>query len=363
MFNNQYKGKRVLITGHTGFKGSWLTQWLNHLGAEVIGFSLPPPTVPNHFESLKPKISSIISDLSNKGMIEDTFRFYKPDIVFHLAAQSLVRQAYKEPVETFTSNVLGTIQILEACRLCETTRAVIIVTSDKCYENKEWVWGYRENEQMGGYDPYSASKGCVELIVSCWRNSFFNVREYGNTHQTLLTSVRAGNVIGGGDWAADRLIPDIMRSVSKNDKVIIRNPNSTRPWQHVLEPLSGYLLVGQRLLEGKVEFAEAWNFGPSDERNINVAKIVELAKEIWPKIEYSIQKEDKQLHEASALRLDSSKARTKLKWQPIWNTETAIIRTVNWYRSFYENHELRTVNDLESFVNEAKFNQIEWAME
>ena len=321
MFNRIYHNTRVLITGHTGFKGSWLALWLSTMGANVTGYSLPPPTEPNHFDLLGLDINSIIGDIRDAEKLKRVFKEQQPEIVFHLAAQPIVRFSYKDPVETFSSNVMGTINVFEASRESGTVRAIVNVTSDKCYENREWPWGYREIDPLGGYDPYSASKGCAELITSCWRNSFFNLKDYGSTHHTLLASGRAGNVIGGGDWAADRLIPDMMRAVSQNGKVKIRNPHATRPWQHVLEPLSGYLLLGQRLLEGRKEFAEAWNFGPSDDGNATVEEIVGQVKKAWPKIDYEIQCDSDQPHEAGMLRLDCSKARAKLQWRPVWDAK------------------------------------------
>lgn len=248
LFDQIYKGKTCFITGHTGFKGSWLAYWLTKMGAKVIGYSLNPPTNPNHFELLKNKYISIIGDIRDRKFLHDTILKHKPDIVFHLAAQTIVRHSYKDPVETFETNVLGTLSVFEACRKTSSVRAIINVTSDKCYENKEWSWGYRENDQMGGWDPYSASKGCSEILTSSYRNSFLNLEDYGEKHNIILASVRAGNVIGGGDWGEDRLIPDIVLSTSKGEKVEIRNPKSTRPWQHVLEPLSGYLTLGWKLI-------------------------------------------------------------------------------------------------------------------
>src|SRR5208283_3356263 len=266
MFGDVYTGKKVLITGHTGFKGSWLAMWLQELGANIVGYSLNPPSNPNHFDLLiqpsgpltlrpsdPPTLQSVIGDILDADKLFDTFQRYRPEIVFHMAAQPLVRYSYRNPVETFETNVMGTINVFEACRNTDSVRAVVNVTSDKCYENREWVWGYHENDPMGGYDPYSASKGCAELITASYRRSFFNAEA-----SALLASARAGNVVGGGDWADDRLIHDIMRAVSNNEKVIIRNPGHTRPWQHVLEPLSGYLMLGQKLLEARQEFAEGW---------------------------------------------------------------------------------------------------------
>lgn len=363
MFNSSYKNKRVLITGHTGFKGSWLALWLSQMGAKITGYSLQPHTNPNHFQLLGLNINSVIGDIRDADKLKQVFRKDQPEIVFHLAAQAIVRLSYKDPVETFSSNVMGTVNVLEAARTCDSIRAVVIVTSDKCYENREWPWGYREIDALGGYDPYSASKGCAEIVTNCWRNSFFNPKDYGNTHQTLLASARAGNVIGGGDWAADRLIPDIMRAVSRNEKVKIRNPHATRPWQHVFEPLSGYLLLGQKLLEGRKEVADAWNFGPSEEENVSVGEIVHLVKKVWPKIDYEIHQNPNQPHEAGLLRLDCSKARAKLKWIPAWTGSSAIEKTTLWYKAFYESSEIPSLEHLKHYIAEAKSKHIAWAKE
>lgn len=360
MFNGAYNDRRVLITGHTGFKGSWLTFWLSQLGAKVTGYSLPPPTEPNHYTLLNPKINSITGDLRDADLLKKVFREHRPEIVFHLAAQAIVRLSYKDPVETFSSNVMGTINLFEAARTADSLRAIVNITSDKCYENREWVWGYRENDPLGGYDPYSASKGCAEIVTASYRNSFFNINEYGKQHSTLVASARAGNVIGGGDWAVDRLIPDIMRAVDRNEKVKIRNPMATRPWQHVLEPLSGYLMLGQKLLEGVTECAESWNFGPSEDGSITVGKIAEEVKKIWPKIDYEIERQPDQPHEAGMLRLDCSKARSKLHWAPVWNGEKTFEKTTQWYRSFYESSGLKSSEDLKSFIEDARDKKITW---
>lgn len=363
MFNRGYQGKRVLITGHTGFKGSWLALWLSQMGAEVTGYSLPPPTDPSHFSLVDLDIISIIGDVRDAGHLKKTFKEQQPEIVFHLAAQPIVRLSYKDPVDTFTSNVFGTINVFEAARESGAVRAIVNVTSDKCYENKESPLGYRENDPVGGFDPYSASKGCSELITACWRNSFFHLDDYRKGHHTLLASARAGNVIGGGDWAVDRLIPDIMRAVSQEKKVTIRNPHATRPWQHVLEPLSGYLLLGQKLLEGQKEFAEAWNFGPDEDGSVTVGEIVERAKEAWQKIDYDVSVHPDQPHETGMLRLDCSKARTKLQWLPLWDGKTAVEKTVQWYKAFYEAGKVKTLEDLDSYIADAKNKRISWAHE
>jgi CDP-glucose 4,6-dehydratase len=363
MFNHIYSNTRVLITGHTGFKGSWLALWLSQMGARVFGYSLLPPTEPNHFNLLNINMNSIIGDIRDVEKLKQAFREIQPQIVFHLAAQPIVRLSYKDPIGTFSSNVMGTVNIFEAVRATGSVRAIVNVTSDKCYENREWVYSYRETDPVGGYDPYSASKACSELITSCWRNSFFNLNEYGNTHHVLLSSGRAGNVIGGGDWALDRLIPDIMRAAHKNETVRIRNPQSTRPWQHVLEPLSGYLLLGQMLLEGKTEYADAWNFGPYEEGNAAVAAIISQAKKTWPKINYTIEIVPDQSHEAGLLDLDCSKSHKKLLWAPVWDRNTAVEKTVLWYKAFYEDNQVRTINNLEEYISNAKNNHISWAEE
>ncbi len=362
LFSGIYKDKTVLVTGHTGFKGSWLVFWLSQMGAKVIGYSLEAPTNPNHIELLNLDIVSIIGDIRDLDKLNQVFSEYKPDIVFHLAAQPLVRLSYENPIETYETNVIGTLKVFEACRK-NNVKAIVNITSDKAYENREWIWGYRENDPMGGYDPYSSSKGCADILASSYRNSFFNIKDYKKTHNTLLATCRAGNVIGGGDWAKDRLITDIMISVSLGKKVNIRNPKATRPWEHVLEPLSGYLHIGQKLLEEKVEFAEAWNFGPSDEGSITVEEVVQNVKKHWDKIDYEINSNPNQLHEANLLKLDCSKAHILLKWKDVWNSQTTFEKTVKWYKAYYaENKKVLTQSDLESYIADAKAKKLEWAV-
>ncbi len=361
LFSGIYNNKTVLVTGHTGFKGSWLVYWLKKMGANVVGYSLEPPTTPNHISLLELDIISVMGDIKDQEKLNKVFDMYNPDIVFHLAAQSLVRKSYLNPIETYETNVLGTLKVFEASRKYD-VKAIVNITSDKAYENKEWVWGYRESDPMGGYDPYSSSKGCSELLTSSYRNSYFNITEYKKTHNTLLASCRAGNVIGGGDWATDRLITDIMISVSKEEKVGIRNPYSTRPWQHVLEPLSGYLHIGQKLLEGEVEFADGWNFAPSDEESISVEEVVKKVKKYWDKINYKINQDLKPLHEANLLKLDCSKAHLLLKWNNVWNSDTTFKRTVIWYKEFYENVNVITKDDLSSYISDARKKGIAWAI-
>ncbi len=359
LFSGIYKSKTVLVTGHTGFKGSWLVYWLSQMGANVIGYSLDAPTEPNHITLLDLNITSVIGDIRDSNKLNSTFEEYKPDIVFHLAAQALVRFSYENPIETYETNVMGTLKVFEACRKVN-VKAIVNITSDKAYENKEWIWGYRENDPMGGYDPYSSSKGCADLLANSYRNSYFNLNEYKQTHNTLLASCRAGNVIGGGDWAQDRLMTDIMLSVAQGQKVSIRNPDATRPWQHVLEPLSGYLNIGQKLLEEKVKFADAWNFGPADEGSIGVEEVVKHVKQHWNKIDYEVKQDINEPHEANLLKLDCSKAHTVLKWKNVWESNTTFKKTVNWYKSYYEENNILTFDDLESYIFDAKRKNIEW---
>ena len=359
LFSAIYKDRTVLVTGHTGFKGSWLVYWLKELGANVIGYSIDIPTKPNHIELLNLDIISVVGDIRDLDKLNQVFTQYKPDIVFHLAAQALVRLSYENPIETYETNIMGTLKVFEACKKAN-VKAIVNITSDKAYENKEWLWGYRENDAMGGYDPYSSSKGCCELLTSSYRNSYFNIDKYKKTHHTLLASCRVGNVIGGGDWAKDRLMSDIMISISKDKKVDIRNPNATRPWQHVLEPLSGYLLIGQKLLEEKVKFADGWNFGPSNEDNITVEDVVKNVKIYWCKTKYHLSKNEEDLHEANLLKLDCSKAHIELKWYSIWDTKTTIKKTVKWYKSFYEGSKICTKEDLEYYVQDAYNKGIVW---
>lgn len=364
MFQNIYHKRKVLVTGHTGFKGSWLALWLSRMGARVTGYALEPPTNPSHYDLLREigihPISGDVRDLDKlKGVIRDE----QPEIVFHLAAQAIVRLSYRDPLETFTSNVMGTINLLEASKASGTVRAIVNVTSDKCYENRAGSAAYREGDALGGYDPYSASKGCAELITNCWRNAYFNPKDYGRNHRILLASGRAGNVIGGGDWAADRLVPDIMRAVHQGERVKIRNPQAIRPWQHVLEPLSGYLLLGQKLLEGREEFAEAWNFGPSEEGEMTVGELVRQVKLLWPAIDDEVIQRADQPHEAGILRLDCAKARSKLNWLPVWTGREAIEKTASWYRAFYEADEILSRQQLERYVADAGQKHLPWAVQ
>lgn len=355
LFNNIYNGKKVHVTGHTGFKGGWLSLWLKELGAEVIGYSLDPPTQPSFFEAvdLKNKIIHIIGDVKDEKHLLSVFEKYQPEFVFHLAAQSLVRFSYKEPRLTYETNVMGTVNILEAIRKSKSVRAAVIVTSDKCYENKEWIYGYRENDPVGGYDPYSSSKGCAELVVSAYRRSFLNPINQ-NDRKIAISSARAGNVIGGGDWGEDRLIPDCVKTLSQNKIINIRNPQATRPWQYVLEPLSGYLLLGSKMHKDGKRYSSAWNFGTNDNDIITVEEIVKSAINNWGNGDYKVDISS-QPHEAGLLKLDTSKARTFLGWKPVYNIYETIERTINWYKRFYEGvkkEELYkiTINEIRDYV-------------
>jgi len=361
LFSNIYKGKKVLLTGHSGFKGSWLALWLNSLGADVLGFSLDFPSNPNHFQLLQPNISSVVGDIRDKELLKKTFSDFKPEIVFHLAAQSLVRHSYSYPLETFEINIIGTANVFEAARNCASVKAIVNVTSDKCYENKEDDIACKEDDRMGGYDPYSASKGCAELIVNSYRSSFFKNKQTGKSWP-LLASVRAGNVIGGGDWADDRLIPDVVKAVVSGNKALIRNPHSTRPWQHVLEPLSGYLCLGKLLLEGNEIAADGWNFGPMNNETLKVSEVLNKIKQVWPSIDYIVEENKTAPHEASLLRLDCAKASTHLKWLPVWSMDKAIEKTAGWYKAFYNSGELLTMRDLESYVADAKIKELQWTL-
>lgn len=335
-----WRGKRVFLTGHTGFKGSWLAIWLQSLGVELTGYALNPPTKPSLFEVARvgEGMRSIIGDIRDFSRLSVAMRDAQPEIVIHLAAQSLVRYSYTNPVETYATNVMGTVHVLESIRQVGGVRVVVNVTSDKCYENREWVWGYRENEPMGGHDPYSNSKGCSELATAAYRSSFFNVADYAK-HGVALASARAGNVIGGGDWAKDRLIPDIIAAFLDQRPVIIRNPHAIRPWQHVLEPLRGYLMLSERLWHDGPQFAEGWNFGPDDEDAKPVQWIVERMAETWGDgAAWSLDRGDHP-HEAGYLKLDISKARGRLGWHPRWNLEVTLNHIVDWHRALQRDKE------------------------
>ncbi len=326
-----WQGKKVFVTGHTGFKGSWLALWLQSMGANVKGFALAPPTTPALFNEAKVAagMESEIGDIRDLAAITASMKAFNPDVLIHMAAQPLVRLSYREPVETYATNVMGTVHVLEAARQCASLRSIVNVTTDKCYENREWEWGYRENEPMGGHDPYSNSKGCSELVTGAYRSSFFN-----SPDTAFLGSARAGNVIGGGDWAEDRLIPDILRAFERQQPVIIRNPLATRPWQHVLEPLSGYLLLAEKLYREGEFFAQGWNFGPRDEDVQPVEWILDHMVERWGKGASWRLDTSPQPHEARLLKLDISKARARLKWSPRWSLTQALDSIVDWHHAW-----------------------------
>lgn len=341
-----WRSKKVLITGHTGFKGSWLSLWLQSLRANVVGYALSPPTTPSLFEVARVAdgMTSIVGDVRDFEHLRAVAAEHCPEIVIHMAAQPLVRYSYDHPGETYSTNVMGTVNVLEAVRLSETVQVVVTITSDKCYENREWVWGYRENEPMGGHDPYSSSKGCAELVISAYRRSYFPAEEY-QRHGVTLASTRAGNVIGGGDWAKDRLIPDIMNAMLENRPVIIRSPNAIRPWQHVLEPLSGYLLLAEKLWVHGPEFAQGWNFGPNDEDVKPVSWIVETLSNMWG--EGARWEIDSALHshEATYLKLDCSKARSLLGWSPKTCLSTTLEWIVEWYQGYRRKEDMRRLTE------------------
>jgi len=339
-FVDFYKGKRVLITGHSGFKGAWLCLWLKKLGAEVYGYSIDAPTTPSlfHLANITDGMTSIKGDIQDIALLKQTIQDFEPEIVIHMAAQALVRRSFVDPVYTYSTNVMGTVHLLDAVRQTKRVRAVVNVTSDKCYENHEWVWGYRENDPMGGYDPYSSSKGCSELVTSAYSRSFFNPNEYKN-HGVALASARAGNVIGGGDFAEERLIPDMVRAFMKGESVHIRSPHAIRPWQHVLEPLSGYLILAQRLYIDGPLYAEGWNFGPYENSALEVGRVVEIFSNFWGEGAHWSVDDGIHLHEAGLLKLDCSKARSRLGWKPRLDANQALDWTAQWYKVFRDNHD------------------------
>lgn len=349
-----WQGKRVFLTGHTGFKGSWLTLWLKSLGATVTGLSLAPDTTPNLFTlaNVNEGIDSIIGDIRDRAALLKALKAARPEIVIHMAAQPLVRESYVTPVETYETNVMGTVHLLDAIRQTPGVKSVVIVTTDKCYENREWEWGYRENEALGGYDPYSSSKGCAELVTAAYRNSFFNPASHAS-HGVAVGSGRAGNVIGGGDWAADRLIPDIMRAISAGQTVQIRNPHAIRPWQHVLEPLSGYLILAERLYVEGPRFADAWNFGPADADAQPVQAIVKHLTSQWGEgAQWQLDGGDHP-HEATFLKLDCSKARARLGWSPQWNLNHTLDTIVYWYKAMVRREDMRavTLKQIDNYIH------------
>ena len=355
-FGDVYRGKRVIVTGHTGFKGSWLSLWLKQLGSEVVGISLAPETDPNHWDLLEiePSIQHHELDIRQTTDIASLFKATQPEVVFHLAAQPLVRRSYRDPLKTWSTNVMGTANMLEACRQTRSVRAILAVTTDKCYENQEWAWGYRETDRLGGHDPYSASKAGSELVAASYRSAFFHT-----DGSPLLATARAGNVIGGGDWSDDRLIPDLVRAIAARQPLEIRSPNATRPWQHVLESLSGYLLLGQKLIEGGKNFDGAWNFGPERMGNRSVANVLNSLQTHWPELQWS-HTSAPQPHEANLLYLDSTKAYGQLGWQSVWNLDTALQKTADWYRTFLNSKTVISTQQLAQYVEAASKAQVKW---
>lgn len=352
-----WAGKSVLLTGHTGFKGSWLSLWLSRLGASVHGYSLAPDTQPNLYDaaSIKDLVQSHIADIRDAQALRQYLNEVQPDIVFHLAAQPLVRESFNEPAYTFETNIMGTVNLLDATRQCDSVGAVVVVTSDKCYQNNEWHWGYRENEPLGGHDPYSASKACAELVVQSYRLSFMG--ESGEDSQHCpIASARAGNVIGGGDWSRDRLIPDVLNSISRSEDVVLRNPAAVRPWQHVLEPLAGYMLLAERLFEDGQRWAQAWNFGPHD---TDARPVSWIARQLIQSLSSSSEcrsDDSSQPHEAQALKLDCSKARQELGWSPVWTLAECLADIASWHTAFVRGDDVRetSVKTLEKFEESAQ---------
>lgn len=357
VFEDIYRGRRVLLTGHTGFKGSWLSAWLNEMGAEVIGFALPPYGSPNHWSLLGPTATDIRGDIRDFPVLQAAFEQAQPEIVFHLAAQALVRRSYRDPLESWSTNVMGTANVLELCRRTPSVRAVVVITTDKVYANNEWPWGYRETDRLGGHDPYSASKAACELLSDSYRKSF--LQEHG---APLMATARAGNVIGGGDWSEERLVPDLIRALEKGASLEIRSPLATRPWQHVLECLSGYLLLGQRLLEGHRTFADAWNFGPAPEDNRTVAEVLVALQRFWPQLAWNVSTSP-QPHEANLLYLDCSKARSHLQWAPVLSLEEGIAMTADWYLKHHTTGQAVTRAQLTEYLRAAQATGAKWASE
>ncbi|MEP1094953.1 MAG: CDP-glucose 4,6-dehydratase [Cyclobacteriaceae bacterium] len=346
-----YRDKKVFVTGHTGFKGAWLGSWLKLLGATVRGYSLPPQTTPSLFTELKlgNECESIFGDIRQEEKLRKAILDFKPDFVFHLAAQPLVRESYKDPLGTYETNVLGTANLLHILRNLEKCTCLLI-TTDKVYENREWHYPYRENDRLGGYDPYSSSKACCEILIDSFRNSFFNGDDFEN-HQISLASARAGNVIGGGDWSEDRIVPDIVLSLRKEKTILLRNPHAIRPWQHVLEPLGGYLLLASRLNSEPSKHSMPWNFGPKMEDNISVENLVQKAINIWGSGEFKVLREANQPHEAGLLKLDISQAVNQIDWKPKWNCDVAIEKSINWYKCFDMDEDAKSLiySDIEAY--------------
>ena len=362
LFGGVYTGKKVLVTGHTGFKGSWLSFWLIHMGAEVYGYSDRHVSEPSHFELLRldGHTNSMLGDINDYSQFHEFAQAADPDAIFHLAAQPLVRYSYQNPLETFLTNIIGSANVLNSARSLSNLRAAVMVTSDKCYNNLEENRPFLETDPMGGRDPYSASKGASELIISSFRDSYFNMDNHGEGHRVIICTARAGNVIGGGDWAQDRLIPDTIRKTALQESILIRNPKAKRPWQHVLEPLSGYLRLGQMLLANNKGCSGAWNFGPNDKLSLSVQEILTMARQHWEKISYAEIASGNNLYEAKSLSLNSDKANKVLNWRPVWSTNEAVGYTIRWYKNYYNNGLINTKEDLESYISDARALQLSW---
>jgi CDP-glucose 4,6-dehydratase len=363
MFNNVYYGRRVFVTGHAGFKGSWLTLWLTKMGAVVKGYSLYPWTGPSHWNLLNLDIESINWDIGDYKRLEEEIISFQPEIVFHLTAQAIVLKSYENPIETYETNVMGTLKLFEACRKAKSVSTIINITSDKCYQNHEWAYRYRETDEIGGYDPYSSSKGCSELLTASYRSSYFPLNMYGLSHWVLMATCRAGNVIGGGDWARDRLIPNTMRAVQNGTSVLVRDSKATRPWMHVLDALSGYLLIGQRLFEGRDDLSKPWNFGPADENSVSVVEALKIMQRYWPEIVIDYDSPPHP-HEAGLLNLDCSQSIIELHWKPVWKTEQVFEHTAEWYKSYLSyGNIIISSSQIDRYIEDAGAQQLIWTKE
>ena len=355
--SNLYRGKKILVTGHTGFKGSWISLWLKKCGAEVSGLALDPSDEPSHFSLLKLDMKSFIGDIRDRDFVRGVLEEVKPEIIFHLAAQAIVFDGFENPLSTFETNFNGTLNLLEACRCVKSIKGVVVVTTDKVYRAKNGEHPFVEDDPLGGIDPYSASKSCVEILVSSYRNSFFNPAQFGEEHDTLIATARAGNVIGGGDWGKYRIIPDLVRASCGENCIDIRNPDGVRPWQHVLECLHGYLLLGCKLLNGNKEFARSWNFGPGDEKQVKVSDLVNLFSDIWKNSSIETSTESSlELTEVKSLELDSNLARKKLLWKKIWSIEKGVRKTVRWYHDYHISKIIRSSDDIDEYIRQVNSN-------
>lgn len=346
LFNRFFEDKRILITGHTGFKGSWLTTLLTAQNASILGISLEHENDKQHFKLIKPECMSDFVDIRNYDALEKSILNFEPEIVFHLAAQSLVRKSYKCPIDTYSTNIIGTVNVYEACKSSKSVRVIVAASTDKVYENKNQLEAYAESDKLGGHDPYSASKACMEILSESHRKSFFHASKI------RLATVRAGNVIGGGDWSEDRLIPDIFRAVTTGTNLEIRNPNFIRPWQHVLEPLYGYITLAKELFIGKDEFASAWNFGPKEQKVWTVQNVIDECKSHWPEVSYEITGNLEEPHEEEKILLNCEKSNKLLNWKPIWDTRESIARTINWYKKYSETGTVDTLSDIKDYLDQ-----------